>query len=288
MAFDFFCGFFIRGSVMLRSAFRRFFPSGCAGMVGLATVGLMLVGCVGGGSGRGEENVGRRSAAVEEFDGDSYAAMMRVAGVARRREDYASAAVLYDRARRLETRNPEAGLALGDMLWTLGRYRSAVEAYRGALAIDSQRVEGLCGLGRSLIALEQADSAVSAYRTALERNPESRCALNGLGVAEDLVGRHEEAQKWYRTTLALAPDDVTAQGNLGYSLILSGRYEEAIMALEAASGRPGAIARDRQNLALAYGLSGREADARRVARLDLEDVVVEENLAFYRQAKRER
>ena len=52
------------------------------------------------------------------------------------------------------------------------------------------------------------------------------------------------------------------RNNLGLSLALSGQHAEAIEMLRAVVDEPGAKARNRQNLALAYGLAG-DLDGRR-------------------------
>ena len=63
--------------------------------------------------------------------------------------------------------------------------------------------------------------------------------------------------------------------------MLSGAYDEAIKLLEPHINDPGVTPTLRQNLAEAYGMSGMNADAERVSRLDLSPEQVKHNLAYY-------
>jgi len=54
-----------------------------------------------------------------------------------------------------------------------------------------------------------------------------------------------------------------------------------VLTLSAAAGSPNATARTRQNLALAYGLSGDNEKAAAVGRTDLDEASVKSNLAYY-------
>src|SRR5262249_37088501 len=92
---------------------------------------------------------------------------------------------------------------------------------------------------------------------------------------------HDLAQQDYRKGLALAPDQMSLRNNLGLSQALSGDYNGAIATLSDVAGRPGASARNRQNLALVYGLAGDNDHASAVARTDLDDAAVRSNLAYY-------
>ena len=71
------------------------------------------------------------------------------------------------------------------------------------------------------------------------------------------------------------------RNNLGLSLALSGQYAEAIELLRAIVDEPGAKARNRQNLALAYGLAGDLTAAERISRLDLDEEAVQNNLSYF-------
>ena len=107
-----------------------------------------------------------------------------------------------------------------------------------------------------------------------------------IGVADDFVGQHEEAQARYRRGLELLPRDPALSLNLAMSLALVGNYPEAIGVLRLIATAPNASARERQTLALIYGLAGDRAAAERLSRQDLDPESVQRNLAYYETLRR--
>ncbi len=107
-------------------------------------------------------------------------------------------------------------------------------------------------------------SAEMALRDALALSPDQPKAVVRLALAQ--IGRNNQAGA--HETLAAAPVD-TPPADLGLAFALSGDTQAAIALLDAAARSPGADARVRQNLALAYALDGRWAEARATAAQDL-------------------
>ncbi len=62
---------------------------------------------------------------------------------------------------------------------------------------------------------------------------------------------------------------------------MSGRHDEAIRILRKSASSPRAKARNRLNLALAYGMAGETEAAAETARIDLDETSVQQNLRFY-------
>lgn len=215
----------------------------------------------------------------------SYDALMRIADSTRTQGDLFTASTLYRRAHAANGKRVEPLVALGGVLTDMGSPREALDPWRQALARDPGNAAALRGYGRALIALDQPQEAARQYATALAAAPKDKDALNGLGVTKDMTGDHKGAQEQFRAALALAPGDPVTLNNLGFSLVLAGDTAEAIRILEPLAHSPTTGAIERQNLALAYGLAGRDGDATRMARLDLEDAAVQRNLAYYRQAR---
>ncbi len=211
--------------------------------------------------------------------------MMRLAEEARARGDHGSALTFYRRAHQTRPERIEPLVGLGTVLTDMNSAREALEAWRLALARDATNADALRGYGRALLALGQPEEAARQYEAVLAARPDDIKALNGLAVARDMTGDHGGAQERYRAAMALAPDDANLRNNYGFSLILARNLDEAIRVLEPLARNPAATAQQRQNLALAYGLAGREEEAARVARLDLEEPAVRQNLAYYREAR---
>jgi Flp pilus assembly protein TadD len=62
---------------------------------------------------------------------------------------------------------------------------------------------------------------------------------------------------------------------------LTGDYPGAVAVLQPLAMGPTSSPRERQTLALIYGLRGNVAEAARLGRIDLDDATVEHNLAYY-------
>jgi len=212
---------------------------------------------------------------------DQSANLLRLARTAENRGDPRTAAALYQQAHALDPSALEPLLALGNALRAQRSYAEAASAFRQAIGMVPSSAEALRGLGLCQIAVDQPDEALNNFNRVLELDTADARAWNGRGVALDMMGRHVEAQQSYRSGLATSPDDVALRNNLGLSLAISGDYEAAIAVLEPITRVGGAAARSRQNLALAYGLAGRPADAAKVGQIDLDPEQVRNNLSYY-------
>lgn len=219
------------------------------------------------------------------------ASLMRVAANARDAGDPRAAIPIYQRAAKLSPESPAPLIALGQTLNELAAYDEASDAWTDALFLEPNNVTALTGFGVTLTGLNQPHLARAKYENALGvlADPkgviaagfDERVLRNGLGVVYDMIGEAGLAQASYRAGLAVDPNDLNLSNNLGLSLALSGQYGEAITLLQRAAEHPRAGAKHRLNLALAFGLAGQTEDAARIARLDLEEQLVLQNLSYY-------
>lgn len=214
-----------------------------------------------------------------------YGTLLRMARSTREGGDPAASVQLYRQAVALEPDRPEAYVLLGDALIELEAYQDAARTFEQAIAKDERSAAAHRGYGRALVGLRRPESAVGHYRSATELAPRDIQAWNGLGVAYDMTGEHASAEAAYRQGLQVAPDSILLRNNLGLSLALAGRHDEGIEMLSSVIAEPGARARNRQNLALAYGLKGDIAAAERISRIDLENDAVKNNLAYYQSIR---
>jgi Flp pilus assembly protein TadD len=210
---------------------------------------------------------------------------VRLADAARVGGDYNAAIKLYDRAIAGHEDGYEVHMGLATALAAIGSGEQAEKEFRTAALLAPGRAEPELGIGRLDLTLSKPAEALLAFDAALILAPDSPAAWNGKGVALDMAERHEEAQECYRNGLARAPNDRVLKNNYGLSLALSGDYGESVKQLTALAQDRGASSRNRQNLALALGLEGDIADARTVARTDLDEATVANNLRFYDQVR---
>jgi len=219
--------------------------------------------------------------AAAEQETSRYGTLLRLASSTRSAGDPAAAVSMYQQAIALDRGRPEAYTLLGDALIELGAHDQAIEVFEQSLERDGDGLAARLGYARALVALKRPEAAIPHYEAVLKTAKNNLQAHNGLGVAYDLAGQHQPAQKVYRDGLAFAPDSMLLRNNLGLSLSLAGVHKDAIELLEIVANEPGARAQNRQNLALAYGLSGDLASAERISRLDLDEESVQSNIAYF-------
>jgi Flp pilus assembly protein TadD len=212
----------------------------------------------------------------------SYEALMRIGTAALAGGDAANALSVFRRAAEINPGAPAPYVAIGDALLELGSVDEAVLAYNSALARDGDDLSAQLGLARAYLETGRPQLAQVPLAKALAQSPNDPKALLLAGVTQDLAGQHWTAQTDYRQGLKYAPTDRALTVNLALSLALSHDYSAAIGELQPVAMAPAASARERQSLALIYGLEGDEAQASRIARIDLDQASVEHNLAYYR------
>jgi Flp pilus assembly protein TadD len=153
------------------------------------------------------------------------------------------------------------------------RAQSALSSGQFALAVDfaEQAVQYTPNdagfrklLGNCYFAAGRFASAEQAYRDSLTLSPAQADVVLKLALVEIGQGRSSDALAALDAARgALDPAD------FGLAVALAGRPDDAVSILGEVARAPGADARVRQNLALAYGLSGDWTMARTVAAQDV-------------------
>jgi Flp pilus assembly protein TadD len=216
----------------------------------------------------------------------TYVSVMHVAAAARSGGDYGNAVNLYKHASEMEPLNPEPLAALGDTLLAMGNVNEAINAYNGALKLSARDPVALRGLAKAYLRSGRPDLAGNPLAVAYLETPNDPKLLLLIGVADDFIGQHAEAQGRYQEALKIAPNDRALTLNLALSLALSERFGEAIALLRPIAAGPASNPRERQTLALIYGLIGDQKAARQLAQVDLDAASVDHNLAFYESLRR--
>lgn len=119
-------------------------------------------------------------------------------------------------------------------------------------------------LGNIYFASGRFASAESAYRDSLTLIPGQPELIMKLALVQIAQGKNSEA-----LSVLAATQDMLDPANFGLALALAGRPDDAVAILNQVAREPSADARVRQNLALAYGLSGDWTMARTVAAQDV-------------------
>lgn len=215
-----------------------------------------------------------------------YPTLMRIGAAAHAGGDLGTAVGIYRRAAEMDHRSVAPFVALGNTLVEMGQINEAIVAYNSGLARNPRDPEALRGLARAYLLSGKPQLAGDPLSTAYKDTPDDPKLLQLIGVADDFTGQHEEAQARYRRGLELLPRDPGLSVNLALSLAVTGNYAEAIAVLTPIAMAPTGTPRERQTLALIYGLQGDRGQAERMAKLDLDPQSVQRNITFYDTLRR--
>jgi Flp pilus assembly protein TadD len=211
----------------------------------------------------------------------TYPALMRIGAAAQAGGDPSAAIGIFRRAAQMNTEVAAPLIGAGNALLEIGDFNEAIVAFNGALQRQPHDPEALRSLAKGYLRSGRPALAGAPLEVAFQDTPDDPKLLQLIGVADDFVGQHREAQARYRRGLELKPGDPALALNLALSLTLTENYAEAIEALRPVATAPTAGPRERQTLALIYGLKGDRAQAAQMGRLDLDPVSVDHNLAYY-------
>jgi Flp pilus assembly protein TadD len=212
----------------------------------------------------------------------SYDALMRIGSAALAGGDPVNAVSVFRRAAEIRPGAAAPFVLSGDALMQMGAVDEAILAYNSALARDGGDLAAQLGLGRAYLRTGRPQLARVPLANALAQSPNNPTTLMLSGIVQDLAGAHGVAQADYRQGLKYAPANPPLTVNLALSLALTGDYQGAIDLLAPVAMAPAGSTRERQSLALIYGLAGNDIEAARIGRIDLDQASVEHNLAYYR------
>lgn len=186
------------------------------------------------------------------------------------------------------SRLPEAQIGVAEAYLRANAHLRAEQAYARAEELGAIH-EAKLGSAKLALARNDASSAKDMFSAILAEHPGDVEAINGLGVAFDLAGDHYLAQGHYREALALQPGYYKAMNNLGLSLVLGGNAHGGADTLGSLTASKLDDETVRQNLAIAFAMSGRTEDAVKLATVDMSEEEAKrlfDAVRFYRFAKR--
>lgn len=169
---------------------------------------------------------------------------------------------------------------------------AAKSADKARVAIEQDKADKAVGFAEAAVAASPRDasyrallgqaylhdgrfvSATAALTEAMELGADDANTIIALALAQIAQGKAVDA-----AALLGAHQDKVPASDTGLALALAGDSESAIYMLSEAARAPGANARTRQNLALAFAMSGRWAQARILASQDLSPAKLEGRMA---------
>ena len=172
----------------------------------------------------------------------------------------------YLSAASLSTGHIEAHLALARLYEKQNQPSNERDILTRALALQPNHPLVNYMLGKlDLDAFHYAD-ALTSFDRGLKQRPDDIDLNTGKAIANDMLGNHTAAQMVYTRAMRVNPQAnlATLRTNLAMSYLLGGDAKRAAEILQADVKKPGASSVTRHNLALAYGVMGRHAEARKI------------------------
>jgi tetratricopeptide (TPR) repeat protein len=154
-------------------------------------------------------------------------------GILLSERDPAAAVVPLRRAVDLLPAQSRPRFLLGHALERSGDIPGAVDCYEAALRLDPRDVETIIHLGNLYFGLKRYPDAETKFRAGLELQPKSPQALLGLAQTLD-VQKKPEAAAAFRDYLAVQPDATGAQSRVIHLLLEQKQYEAALTELDRA------------------------------------------------------
>ncbi len=195
--------------------------------------------------------------------------------------DHVSAANHYQNLLERQPDNKEILLGLARNLRYTGGGRTAVEIMKSYAVKYSDDPAFLIEFGKAKLAVSEAQGAIQYLKKAIEKGGDDWEAYSALGIGYDLLQSYAEAWEAYEKALALSGNNPAVINNMALSAALNGKLPLAIMVLEDAPLEIRRHSQIRLNLALFYGIKGDLKKAEALAKMDLDEKAVRNNLAIY-------
>ena len=127
--------------------------------------------------------------------------------------------------------------------------------------------------GKRALDTHRYEEALAAFNNGLTQRPDDIDLNLGKAIAQDMQGEHAAAQMVYLRTMRVNPnaDLGFAKSNLAMSYLLSDAPKKAVELLRPEVKKPNVSSVTRHNLALAYGVLGRHAEAKKLLRGEIDE-----------------
>lgn len=198
-------------------------------------------------------------------------ALLTTAEVAASQGNIAQAEKNYLTAVGLSEGHVDAHMALADLYIRTNQGSKAREVLEEAAQFQPNHVGVDYMLGKIYLQESNPQDALNVFNRGLTTQPKSLDLLVGKGIALDMLRQHTAAQVTYQNAINTNPtgDVALARTNLAMSLLLDNKPERAAEILKPEAAKPDASAVTRHNLALAYGMLGRHAEAKALIGKDM-------------------
>jgi tetratricopeptide (TPR) repeat protein len=124
------------------------------------------------------------------------------------------ALVFFSEALKYRPQKPSIHLALGATLLRLDKPLEAANHFAAAIRLRKDYVEAFNGMGDALLALDRSPEALAFYKKAVSLKPDDPVSYNGMGTAFLKMGDLANAEDCFKKAVKFAPATVAYYENL--------------------------------------------------------------------------
>ena len=139
-----------------------------------------------------------------------------------------SALTFFERAWKLDPKNPEIYMNLGHTAWKLDMLDASEKFFRIYVEMAPTELNGVVNLGGVLRDQGKFEASIEILRAAIYANPESALLWNALGTTLLDTGDLAQAETFYCEALRLQPTFSRVHHNLAFVKELAGEADAAI------------------------------------------------------------
>jgi Flp pilus assembly protein TadD len=195
------------------------------------------------------------------------------------KEDLAVAEYYFVAALNKEPHSEAALTGLGEVLQRRGKFDEADATFRRALQTTPDSVAATVGLGRVCRDRGDDEEALQHLRRAAQLAPDDPTVLGELALTYQASNDDASAEALFQVVVDKT-GSAEAYNNLGFSRLLQRRYSDAVPPLEKAVSLAPGDSRVRNNLAVAYAMTGRSERAYRLFENTLGKAAAYNNLGY--------
>ena len=187
--------------------------------------------------------------------------------------NFAAAERDYQAAIALSTGRVDAHLALARLYGKQQMAEKEHEMLKAVLKLQPNHPLANYLMGKAYLDDNRYDDALLAFKNGRNTRPDDIDLSTGEAIASDMLGKHRDAQRVYGRIMQQNPNANLAniRANLAMSYLLTGDAKKAVALLKDDVKKPDASPVARHNLALAYGLLGRNTEAKDVLNGDIDE-----------------
>ncbi|HSW38472.1 MAG TPA: tetratricopeptide repeat protein, partial [Acidobacteriota bacterium] len=202
-------------------------------------------------------------------DNDHIPSYLGIAEALRNMGDHRNAIASYQQVIRLDGRNIEAKLELGDYLLASGIgnpdfFKQARQMAEDVLAIEPENVEAFILLGNAFAGQDETDPAIEAYQKALSLDPVNLRATMNLAAAMFRKGEVDKAEAMFKQAIEKHPEAIEARLAIAAFFASTKRPQETEKYLKEAFNLNPADARSISSLTSFYMSANRLVEAEAV------------------------